>query len=172
MDSKAKLAGHPIHPMLVVIPLGLFVMATLVDIYGALRNTSAFDSVSFWNIVGGIVGGLAAALFGWIDWFAIPKNTRAKRIGLIHGLGNGVLLVLFAIAAYMRWQNDELASTSTTLTLEVIALALGTVTGWLGGELVNRLGVGVDDGAHVDAPSSLSVPSLTRERLGESAHRA
>src|SRR5678816_2639052 len=94
MESRAKLLGHPIHQMLVPLPLGLLVMAVIFD---AMALTTDWDmtAVSFWNIVAGIAAGLLAAVFGLVDWLAIPSNTRAKRIGAVHGIGNVVLAVSY-----------------------------------------------------------------------------
>ena len=156
MESKAKLLGHPIHPMLIVLPLGLFLAAVVFDAVYLWRGSPAFATAAYWNIAAGIVGGLLAAVFGLIDWLAIPGGTRAKRIGLLHGAGNVVVVLIFALVWLMRGDTPDAAPTTTLFLLEVVALALGSVAGWLGGELVDRLGVGVDDGAHLDAPSSLS----------------
>jgi uncharacterized membrane protein len=157
MESKAKLLGHPIHPMLIVLPLGLFIAAVVFDaVYLWRGSPAAFATAAYWNIAAGIVGGLLAAVFGAIDWFAIPPGTRAKRIGLLHGGSNVVVVLIFALVWFMRGDTPDTAPTTNLFLLEVVALALGSVAGWLGGELVDRLGVGVDDGAHLDAPSSLS----------------
>src|SRR5688572_27700201 len=102
MESRAKLLGHPIHPMLIVLPLGLFITAVVFDALYLWLGTPAFATVSYWNIAGGVVGGLLAAVFGVIDFLAIPDGTRAKRIGRLHG-GLMVLVVLsFAVAWWMR----------------------------------------------------------------------
>ena len=156
MESRAKLLGHPIHPMLIVVPLGLFVAAVVFDAIYLWRGSSTLATVAYWNIAAGIVGGLLAAVFGLIDWLAIPAGTRAKRIGLLHGGANVIVVVIFAMVWLMRSDTPDAIPTTNLFLLEVAALGLGSVAGWLGGELVDRLGVGVDDGAHLDAPSSLS----------------
>ena len=156
MESRVKLLGHPIHPMLVVLPLGLFICAVVFDALYMWRGSAIFAGVGFWNITGGIVGGLAAAVFGFVDWLAIPGGTRAKRIGLLHGATNVVVVFTFAFVWLTRRSAIDMAPSTLVLALEVVALSLGAVAGWLGGELVDRLAVGVDDGAHLDAPSSLS----------------
>jgi uncharacterized membrane protein len=112
--------------------------------------------VAYWDIVGGILGGLLAAVFGAIDWWAIPSGTRAKSIGLYHGVGNVIVVALFAASWWMRWDVDGHVPSTAASVLIFGGVALGAVTGWLGGELVDRLGVGVDEGANVNAPSSLS----------------
>jgi uncharacterized membrane protein len=156
MESKVKLLGHPIHPMLVVLPLGLFIAAVVFDAAYLFFGNATFSSVGFWNIAGGIVGGLLAAVFGLIDWTAIPSGTRAKRIGLIHGISNVIVVSTFAVAWWLRNGTPDTAPTTGIMLMETGALVLGAVAGWLGGELVDRLAVGVDDGAHLNAPSSLS----------------
>jgi uncharacterized membrane protein len=156
VESRVKLLGHPVHPMLVVFPLGLFIAAVIFDGIYLWRGSAMFASVAYWNIAAGIIGGLAAAVFGLIDWLAIPSGTRAKRIGLLHGGSNVVVVLIFAAVWWMRADASDLTPTTNVFLLEVAALAIGSVAGWLGGELVDRLAVGVDDGAHLDAPSSLS----------------
>jgi uncharacterized membrane protein len=165
MESRAKLFGHPIHPMLIVFPLGLFISAVVFDVVYLSTGNQMFASVSFWNIAGGIVGGLLAAVFGLIDWLAIPAGTRAKRLGLLHGLGNVVVVGLLAVSLWFRSTSVAHVPPAAAMVLAFCAVGLGAVTGWLGGELVDRLGVGIDDGAHLDAPSSLHtdrVPVGTR----------
>jgi uncharacterized membrane protein len=155
MESRAKLFGHAVHPILIVFPLGLLATAVIFDVIHIVDGGATWATVSYWMIAAGILGGLAAAVPGLVDFIAIPSGTRAKSIGAIHGIGNVVVLGLFAASWWLR--RDAPASPSTIeLGLSFAGVALALVTGWLGGELVERLGVGVDDGAHLDAPSSLS----------------
>ena len=167
MESRAKLAGHPIHPMLIVFPLGLLVMALIFDIIAYFTGNTQLSIAAYWMIAGGVIGGLAAAVFGAVDWFAIPGGTRAKRIGLWHGLGNVVVVVLFAAAFWMRMNNPDHVAGPFSFGAMLVAVLIGTVTGWLGGELVDRLGVGVDRGAHLNAPSSLSGRPAYEDVVGE-----
>lgn len=155
MESKVKLFGHPIHPMLIPFPLGLLGTAVLFDLIAASNDSENLARTAYFMIGTGIIAGLLAAVFGAIDWLAIPSGTRAKGVGLAHGLGNVVIVVLFAVAWLMR-RDDAANPSGTTIIIEVVGLVGALVTGWLGGELVDRLGVGVDRGAHLDAPSSLS----------------
>jgi uncharacterized membrane protein len=155
MESKVKVAGHPVHPMLIVFPLGLLATAVIFDIIYLVSDNSQWTTVAYYMIGAGIIGGLAAALFGWLDWFAIPGGTRAKRIGLWHGAGNVVVLALFILSWVLRRESPELPPTGAIVS-GLAGFVLAAVTGWLGGELVDRLGVGVDEGAHLDSPSSLS----------------
>ena len=155
MESRVKLAGHPVHQMLIVFPLGLLATAVVFDVLFLVTNNPIWTQAAFYMIGAGVVTGLAAAVPGTVDWLAIPRGTRAKRIGLIHGVGNVILVALFALSWYVRRDNPAAPPTGAVVA-GLLGAGLAMVTGWLGGELVGRLGVGVDDGAHLDAPSSLT----------------
>ena len=102
MESKARLLGHPIHPMLIVFPLGLLTTAIIFDLLYLATGNGRLTDVSFYMIAAGIIGGLLAAAFGLIDWLAIPSGTRAKTVGLWHGLGNVIVTVLFIASWWLR----------------------------------------------------------------------
>ena len=158
VPSRAEVLGHAAHPMLIVVPLGMFVGAEVFDalFYFGGRSNPSWAVVAYWMTVTGLVGGVVAAVPGWIDWFAIPKGTRAKAVGLVHGVGNGVgVLGLFGASWWLR-KDDYANPPDLALLLGVLGFALGGVTAWLGGELVERLGISVDPGAHPNAPNSLS----------------
>ena len=157
MESKAKALGHPIHQRLIPFPFGLLATAVIFDIVYLVWGNPAMATVSYWMIIAGIVGGLAAAPFGLIDYLAIPQGTRARSVGLVHGLGNVVVLLLFAGSWWLRYGAGASHTPSTlALVLSFAGFALAGLTGWLGGELVDRHGVGVDDGANLNSPHSLS----------------
>jgi uncharacterized membrane protein len=153
MQGKAKLLGHPIHQMLIVFPLGLLATSVVFDIVRLATDNPYWSEISYWMIASGLVGGAIAAVFGLVDFMAIPKYTRARRIGAVHGVGNVIVMGLFLLSWLMRNNN---VSDATPIGLSIAGAGLALVTGWLGGELVDRLAVGVADGAHVDSPSSLS----------------
>lgn len=156
MESRAKFLGHPIHPMLIVFPLGLLGMSVIFDILFLITDNEAFATVAYYNITAGIIAGLVAAIFGFWDWLSIPGGTRAKTVGLTHGIGNVIIVVLFAISWLLRRGETNFIPETTSLVLSFAGLALALFTGWLGGEMVYRLSVGVDRGAHLEAPNSLS----------------
>jgi uncharacterized membrane protein len=155
MESKAKLFGHAVHPILIVFPLGLFATAVVFDAIGWATGNGKWLEVSFLIIPAGIIGGMIAALFGLIDFQGIPWNTRAKRIGIWHGLGNVGVILLFGASWLMRWPAPSNPGALPVM-LSLGAALLMLLTGWLGGELVERLGVGVDEGANLNAPNSLT----------------
>ncbi len=162
MESRAKLLGHAIHPILIVFPLGLLATGVIFDVIYLIWGNPTFATVAYYMIAAGLVGGAFAAPPGWIDWFAIPSETRAKSVGLTHGLGNVVVLVLFAASWWLRYNSPNFTPGTLALVLSFAGAGLSLVTGWLGGELVERLGVSVDDGAHLDAPNSLSGKPASR----------
>jgi len=141
--------------MLIVFPLGLLATSLFFDLIAVAAGHDGLFQASYYMIAAGVIGALLAAVFGLIDFLTIPAGTRAKRIGYLHGGGNLVLVALFAVSWLLR--RGHISEPGTlAIVLSGLGAGLGTVTGWLGGELVDRLGVGVDDGAHLDAPSSLT----------------
>lgn len=155
MESRVKALGHPIHPMIIVFPLGLLSTAVLFDLIQAIDSEGAWSFVGFYLIGAGVVGGLVAAVFGFRDWQHIPAGSRAKRIGLYHGLVNVGVTTLFLLSWLIRMGAQDRRPDTLAFTLSLLGAGVAVVGGWLGGELVYRLRVGVDDNANLDAPSSL-----------------
>jgi len=155
----AKLVGHYIHPMLIVFPLGLFVTAIIFDVIHFISGTPLWSIVAYWMIAAGIIGGLAAAVFGLLDWLSLSSGSRAYRLGAWHGIGNVVVVVFFAASWWLR-RGGPGAPSVAAFVLILLGGGLGLVTSWLGGEMVERLGIGVDEGAHPNAPSSLKAKSI------------
>jgi uncharacterized membrane protein len=154
MESRAKVLGHSAHQLLIVFPLGLLATAVVFDSIHLANGNATMATVAYWMIVAGLVGGFVAAPFGWIDWFAIPSGTRAKAVGIAHAVTNTIVLGLFIGSWFLRREMPE-SPTFTASILSYSGAALAVLGGWLGGELVGRLGVGVYDGAHLDSPNSL-----------------
>ena len=154
LESKTKIFGHAAHQIMIVFPLGLLATSVVYDVAGAFGNKKAGQS-AFAMLGSGLVGGAVAAPLGYNDWRYIPDGTRAREIGRWHGLGNVVVMALFGASWLLRRPKPETPG-KLAVTLSLLGAGLAMATGWLGGELVARLGVGVDDGANLDAPSSLS----------------
>jgi uncharacterized membrane protein len=155
MESKAKFLGHAIHPILIVFPLGLLATAVVFDVIYLIWGNPDMANVSYWMMAAGIIGGLIAAPFGLIDWLAIPSGTRAKTIGAFHGGSNLIAVLLFAGSWFLRNDLPERPETLASV-LSFLGAGMALLGGWLGGELVERLGVGVSADANLNAPSSLS----------------
>src|SRR5438477_539673 len=163
MEARAKLLGHPVHQMLIVFPLGLLATSFFFDLAFLATKKSELAVAAYWMIFAGVIGGLLAAVFGLIDWLGIPRGTRAKAIGAWHGGGNVIVTLLFIGSWFMR-RGDPALPPIAAVVSSAIAVGIALVTGWLGGELVDQLAIGVNEGAHVDAPSSLSAKSAPVSR--------
>lgn len=154
MASHAKVAGHPLHPILIAFPLGLLTASLIFDFRAKKRLDSTDTKIARALVGAGVLSGLVAAIPGIIDWLNVPQGSRAKTIGLWHGSGNILALSLFAWSWKKRRPNETQPDTSAVV-LSVLGSAILGLTGWLGGEMVYRLGIGVDPGANPDAPNSL-----------------
>src|SRR5207247_10116406 len=97
MKSKATLLGHPIHPMLIVFPLGLLPVASIFDIIYLSTHNGHWADVSYWLIAAGIIGALIEALFGFVDWLGIPDGIRVKSIVLADGVVNFTVVLLVSL---------------------------------------------------------------------------
>jgi uncharacterized membrane protein len=142
MSSPASIGKHPIHPMLVAIPIGLWIFSLVSDCIAFFRGGDIFwSNVAFYTMVGGVVGALIAAVPGLIDWLSIT-NRKAKSIGLWHMLINLTVVGLFAGNIWLRMGNQS--ESRFPLALSVIGIILLGISGWLGGEMVFRHGVAVE----------------------------
>ncbi len=145
MASKASIAGHPIHPMLIPFPLALWATSFVVDIlYYFLRHTTLLVIAKF-MIAAGCIGAAAAAIPGIIDWLSI-KNGDVKKVANWHARLNITALVVFVISLLLRMgRYSEFVGRKLTIPflLSLVGMILITISGWLGGELVFRYGMGV-----------------------------
>ena len=159
MESKAKVLGHPAHQIAVAFPIGLLGTAALFDAVYVVHGGATWATAAYYMIGAGIIGGLIAAVFGLIDYVAIPSGTRAKRVGAYHGLCSVTVVALFAVSWGIR-SGESVLPAPVALLFSFSGVALLGLAGWLGGELLNRMGVGIDDGAHLNAQNSLSGPAV------------
>jgi uncharacterized membrane protein len=155
MESKARVMGHPVHPILVPFPLGLLTTSVIFDVVHLLAGGARWAEISFWMIAVGVIGGLFAAVFGLIDWLGIPSGTRAKAIGLGHGLSNVLMVALFAVSWLLR-SGAPGDPAVLPIVLSFLGMGLASLGGFLGGELVFRMGIGVEEGANPNASRSSS----------------
>ena len=155
MAGKINLLGHPVHPILIVFPLGILPTAVTCDIIFWVTHNPILARMAYWLIAAGVLSGLFAAIFGFADWLGLDSGTRAKRIGLWHAAVMDFVVILFAASWWLRRGNPD-APTTVAISLGIVAVCFALVGGWLGGEMVYRMSVGVDFDAHVDSPSSLS----------------
>src|SRR5687768_4173834 len=141
MRTPASIAGHPIHPMLVPIPIGLWIFSLVCDLIHASGSTNpAWTTVALYTMGGGVVGALLAALPGLVDLLSLPPGPR--RTALAHMAINLTVVALYAVNFWLRQKSPE--SPGAMVWLSVLAIGLLVISGWLGGKMVYELGVAVD----------------------------
>ena len=142
MRTPASIARHPIHPMIVPIPIGLWIFSFVCDLFyvGGSAN-AAWPTVALYCMGGGIAGALLAALPGLIDLLSLPPGPRGTAIK--HMAINLTVVVLYVVNFWMRLQSP--GSPGNLVWLSLIALGLLVISGWLGGKMVYEHGVAVDD---------------------------
>lgn len=141
MASPASIQKHPIHPMLVAFPIGLWVFALVCDIVAATGATGQWKTVALYAIAGGIIGAVVAAVPGLIDYFSI-EEAAMKRIATFHMVVNLCSLMVFGINL---WSRFALPTTSVVpLILSIVGVAGIGIGGWLGGEMVYVRGMAVE----------------------------
>ncbi|HEV7764176.1 MAG TPA: DUF2231 domain-containing protein [Thermoanaerobaculia bacterium] len=138
MKAKARLFCHPVHQILIVFPLGLLATSFFFDLAYLANGRAELAVVASWMIFAGVLGGAAAALFGIIDWLAIPRGTRARRVGAGHGGGNLIVAALFAVSWMIRRDNPGHPE-GIAIALSGCGVLLTVLTGWLGSELADRM---------------------------------
>ncbi|MET8758095.1 DUF2231 domain-containing protein [Lentzea sp. NPDC004782] len=163
MRSRVRAAGHAVHPILIVFPLGLLTTSAGFDVLYLITDRVSFGFTAAHLIAAGVLTGLLTAATGWLDWWLVtPRGTRARRIGLLHGLVNATVLVLFAVSWLLRLSQQDWTPTWPALVAAWLGVLVAGAGGWLGGELVERLGISVEEDAHPDAPSSLGGAAASR----------
>lgn len=144
MRARAQIKSHPIHPMLVVLPLGLFLGSWIFDLIGKATNNELLWAASYYCAIAGIVGGFCAAIPGLIDWIGVvPPRSSAKNRGLLHaGLNTLAVIAFIAIAVH---RSSSIAEPGAfELGLMTITIVVLGISGWLGGTLSYRNQIGVD----------------------------
>lgn len=142
MATPASIARHPIHPMLVPLPIGLWIFSLVCDLVFRFGSSDlVWDLLAFYTMLGGLIGALLAAVPGFIDFLSL-NDPRVKRIALTHLLLNLTVVALYAVNLWLRTTSPPGAG--LPVLLSVVAVLLLSVSGWLGGELVFRHGVAVE----------------------------
>ena len=159
MRTPASIAGHPVHPMIVPIAVGGFVLSLIFDIVClATGQVDPWSTVAYYTMIGGIVGALIAAIFGFVDLLSLPPG-YTKKIGITHMVINLTVVVLFIASAYMRHEAHSPAG--TPFILSVVAILMLLVSGWLGGKMVYEAGVGVS----TEESATPASPKPTNRRM-------
>ena len=145
-QTPARIGKHPIHPMLVVLPLGLWIAALAFDIVHSVTGNPLWRTLAFWNIAAGIIGALLAAIPGFVDY--LDMEGRARRIATYHMVLNLAAVALFAVNWYLRTRVPP--ESLWPLTLSIVGVLGVLISGWLGGEMVYVERVGVEEASRRD----------------------
>ncbi len=141
MKDLARVGNHPIHPMLVSFPIGLWIFSLVTDIIYRVSGNPIWSTVTYYAMAGGIIGAILAALPGFVDIIAL-KSSRVKKIAIWHMLINVAALILFIVNLYLRTgAPDALAP----FILSIVGVLFILVSGWLGGQMVYVHGLAVDE---------------------------
>lgn len=163
MQGKATIANHPIHPMLVGFPIGFFGAVLVSDVISIWGNPAFWPHMSVWLIAFGVIGALAAALFGFIDYFTAPMSHAAKRTATTHMILNLIVVACYAAAFFVRYGNPI---STLGYVLTYAGLGLLVASGWYGGHLVYVGLVGTKNSADVTVEGrevqSTRTPAQTR----------
>jgi uncharacterized membrane protein/nitrite reductase/ring-hydroxylating ferredoxin subunit len=144
MRSRASIQSHPIHPMLVSFPIGLWIVSFILDVIGRVRADASFWTAGFYLVIGGCIGAAMAALPGAVDLFSVvPPRSSARDRGYIHGSLNVLALAVF-IAVAARRGDPATMPDGISLALSGAGVILIGISGWLGGTLAYRNQIGVD----------------------------
>jgi len=147
MASRASIYRHPIHPMLIVFPIGLWVFSFVCDLVALKRpeNSVFWNDMAFYTMAAGVMGAIAAAIPGFIDYLGLHEP-RVKRIATTHLVLNLVVVILYVFNLGFRL-NQPVVTTTSAVLISAIAIVLLAISGWLGGSMVYVHGVAVERGS-------------------------
>ena len=147
MASRASIYRHPIHPMLVVFPIGLWIFSFVCDVVALYRpeNRVFWNDMAFYTMAGGILGAVIAAVPGFIDYLGL-QDPRVKRIATTHLVLNLVVVILYVFNLGFRL-NQSVETGNSAVLISAIAIVLLAISGWLGGSMVYVHGVAVERGS-------------------------
>jgi uncharacterized membrane protein len=140
--STARVAGHPIHPMLVPIPIACFVGTFATDLAYWVTDSVMWETFSVWLLTVGLIVAFFAVIAGLIDFFG-SRAVRNLRAAWLHAIGNGVVLALSIVNVFVHSRDGYTAVVPQGLILSGIVVLILLVTGWMGWQMVYRHGVGV-----------------------------
>ena len=142
--STANVMGHPLHPILITLPIGLFTAVFLCDLLYWSTAEAAFATAAIWLLGFGLLAAALAAVAGLVDFL---NDRRIRNIGDAwqHAIGNVILVLVQLFSFYQRYRYGVSAVVPLGLSLSLVAVLIMIFTGWKGGELVFRHRVAVYD---------------------------
>lgn len=149
MYSKVKIAGHPLHPMLIAFPVAFYTAALVLYIVFNSNGNAFYFKVAVLANTAGVIMAAVAAIPGFIDWLVIPRDAAAKKTGATHMICNVVALLAYGINLVIQLPKYDSATPTLgpAILLSAVGFVLTLVAGFLGWTLVQTYHVGVDDRA-------------------------
>lgn len=165
---KTTFAGHPLHPILIIMPSGLLPMSLILDVMHVATGKESYAKSAYYTMIGGYVSGIAAAAAGAGDYFTIPPNTQVKKTANIHASLNIGALGLYSLNLLLRRGKKR-----PTGVVPVLLSVLGTVglivSAWYGGHMVYEQGMRVKGVSPVEDAPEIKLPG--DEKLEEAFTR-
>ncbi|MBQ0981267.1 MULTISPECIES: DUF2231 domain-containing protein [Micromonospora] len=150
MQSRLRVQGHPIQPMLVTFPLGLFVSATVFDLTDVIGGPAFLGEVGYWTGVAALVAAALTAVAGMVDLWDVPVD-RTRRTAVAFNLVNAVMAGMFLLTCLVRSQSPEHGASAAILITELVALAAGGIGVHLGARLMRQFDAGRSETGGLDA---------------------
>ncbi|WP_089157864.1 DUF2231 domain-containing protein [Micromonospora sp. NBS 11-29] len=137
MESRLRVQGHPIQPMLVTFPFGLFVSAAVFDLADVVGGPAFLGEVGYWTAVAALVAAALATVAGLVDLWDVRAG-RTSRAVLTFNLVNAVMAGLFLLTCLIRAHAPQRGATGVQLATELVALGIGAVGVALGARLIQQ----------------------------------
>ncbi|MEU9510004.1 DUF2231 domain-containing protein [Micromonospora sp. NPDC048170] len=166
MQSRLRVQGHPIQPMLVTFPFGLFVSATVFDLTDVLGGPAFLGEVGYWTSVAALVAAALAAVAGMIDLWDVPVD-RTRRTAITFNLVNVAMAALFLVSCLVRADAPQRGASLVLLLTELVALGIGAVGVSLGARLVRRF----DAGRRAEATTFDALADVSDATVDLASHR-
>ncbi|MGC4749972.1 DUF2231 domain-containing protein [Micromonospora sp. DT201] len=150
MQSRLRVHGHPIQPMLVTFPLGLFVSATVFDLTNAVGGPAFLGEVGYWTGVAALIAAALTAMAGMVDLWDVPSD-RTRRTAIAFNLVNTLMAAMFLLTCLVRSHSPQRGASTAILITELVALAVGGVGVHLGARLMRQFDTGRVEASSLDA---------------------
>ena len=156
MQSRLRVQGHPIQPMLVTFPMGLFVSAAVFDFTDVIGGPAFLGEVGYWTGVAALVAAALTVVAGMIDLWDVPGD-RTRRTAIAFNLANAAMAGMFLVACLVRAQSPQRGASVAILVAELVALAIGGVGVRLGARLMRQFDAGRTEAGSFDALAGSTV---------------
>jgi uncharacterized membrane protein len=157
---QVTLMGHPLHPQLIVLPAGLLPFSLVLDAMHAATRDQSYADAAYYTMLGGFLGGIAAGAAGAADYGTVPRDSKARQIGRLHGVMNVGLLAMTGLNLLMR--RKRRSAGALPMLLSLVTTAGLTVSAWYGGHLVYHHGLRVRGTKLAGSPEDARLPGDER----------